>query len=74
MRPLLPIGKVTVSACPVPTDFPEADGTLPWDETTLVMVEAEAGGARGLGFTYADMATAVLGLQLKRPDAHKCDI
>jgi L-alanine-DL-glutamate epimerase-like enolase superfamily enzyme len=49
-----------VSAYTIPTDFPEADGTLAWDKTTLVLVEATAGGVRGLGYTYADTATARL--------------
>src|SRR5262249_26797762 len=37
-----------------PTDAPEADGTLEWDRTVLVVVEIEAGGHTGLGDTYAD--------------------
>ena len=40
--------------------FRESDGTLAWDKTTLVLVEATAGGVRGLGYTYADTATARL--------------
>ncbi|HVY46563.1 MAG TPA: enolase C-terminal domain-like protein [Minicystis sp.] len=44
----------------VPTDAPEADGTFAWSKTTLVVVEATARGARGLGYTYADRATAEL--------------
>src|SRR5438067_13793 len=51
---------VEVSAYTVPTDFPESDGTYAWDKTTLVLVEATAGGRRGLGYTYADVATARL--------------
>ncbi len=42
----------------VPTDLPEADGTLSWDRTTLVAVHAEAGGRTGLGWTYSTSATA----------------
>jgi L-alanine-DL-glutamate epimerase-like enolase superfamily enzyme len=49
-----------VSAYRIPTDFPESDGTLAWDHTTLVVVEASAGGVRGLGFGYANAATARL--------------
>jgi L-alanine-DL-glutamate epimerase-like enolase superfamily enzyme len=49
-----------VSAFVVPTDFPEADGTLTWNKTTLVVVEASGGGMRSLGYTYADTATALL--------------
>src|ERR1051326_2527988 len=55
-----PVESLRISAYPIPTDFPESDGTLEWDRTTLVLVEAEAGGKRGLGYTYADLATAAL--------------
>ena len=44
-----PIGRVTASAYEIPTDAPEADGTLAWDSTTLVVIEIEAGGKTGLG-------------------------
>lgn len=54
------IESVEVSAYCVPTDLPEADGTLAWNKTTLVLVEVRAGGQTGIGFTYADTATAVL--------------
>ena len=49
-----------VSVFTVPTDQPESDGTLEWDHTTLVLVEASGGGKRGIGYTYADTATAQL--------------
>jgi hypothetical protein len=42
----------------VPTDFPESDGTLTWDKTIIVVVQAGAGGVCGLGYTDADVATA----------------
>jgi L-alanine-DL-glutamate epimerase-like enolase superfamily enzyme len=54
------IERLDVSAYTVPTDFPESDGTYAWDKTTIVIVEASAGGKRGLGYTYADVATARL--------------
>lgn len=54
------IEHVGVSAYKVPTDFPESDGTLEWKATTVVAVEAEAGGERGLGISYADTSTARL--------------
>jgi len=54
------IERIDVSAYTIPTDHPEADGTYSWDSTTLVLVEATAGGARGIGYTYADTATARL--------------
>jgi L-alanine-DL-glutamate epimerase-like enolase superfamily enzyme len=54
------IDHVDVSAYKVPTDAPEADGTLSWDSTTIVVVHAHAGGQRGLGWTYADVSAAEL--------------
>jgi len=57
---VVPIERVEVSAYHIPTDFPEADGTLEWDSTTLVVVEATADEVTGLGYTYADAATARL--------------
>lgn len=61
------INKFEVSAYTVPTDFPESDGTLRWDKTTIVIVELEAGGVRGFGYTYADTAAAELIRTLLRP-------
>lgn len=55
-----PIDRVRVSTYTVPTDFPESDGTLKWDKTTLVLVEATGAGRNGIGYTYADSATASL--------------
>jgi L-alanine-DL-glutamate epimerase-like enolase superfamily enzyme len=54
------IDEILVSAYTVPTDAPESDGTLAWDATTMVLVEARAGEVTGLGYTYADIGTAVL--------------
>lgn len=54
------IQKVEVAAYTIPTDAPEADGTLRWNSTTLVVVEIAAGGKKGMGYTYANAATAVL--------------
>ncbi|CAG6396376.1 mandelate racemase [Streptomyces cocklensis] len=42
----------------VPTEEPEADGTLSWEATTLVTVHVSAGGATGLGWTYGSPAAA----------------
>jgi L-alanine-DL-glutamate epimerase-like enolase superfamily enzyme len=50
------VSAVTTGVYVVPTDRPEADGTLSWDHTTLVLVEVDAGGQRGLGWTYAASA------------------
>jgi L-alanine-DL-glutamate epimerase-like enolase superfamily enzyme len=40
----------------IPTDAPEADGTLAWTETTMVLVTARAGGELGIGWSYAAAA------------------
>lgn len=50
------IDDLEVSAYTVPTEQPESDGTLTWDATTVVVVEALAGGERSIGFTYATPA------------------
>jgi L-alanine-DL-glutamate epimerase-like enolase superfamily enzyme len=55
-----PIQRIDVSVYKVPTDAPESDGTFSWDHTTLVVVEATAGGKTGLGYSYADRSTAVM--------------
>ncbi|WEG07978.1 enolase C-terminal domain-like protein [Microbacterium horticulturae] len=37
----------------VPTDAPEADGTISWSQTTMILVTARSGATTGLGWTYA---------------------
>ena len=49
-----------VSAYTVPTETPEADGTFAWQKTTLVLVRVVAGGVEGMGYSFADIATAKL--------------
>jgi L-alanine-DL-glutamate epimerase-like enolase superfamily enzyme len=58
--PSVAVTDLDVAAYTVPTDLPEADGTLAWDKTTVVVVHAHAGGETGLGYTYADVSTARL--------------
>jgi L-alanine-DL-glutamate epimerase-like enolase superfamily enzyme len=55
-----PIERLQVSAFRIPTDEPESDGTLRWDATTLVLVKLRAAGVTGLGYSYANAATAAL--------------
>ena len=52
------IDRVEASCFTIPTDAPESDGTLEWDSTTVVVVEARSGTVRGLGWTYAPAAAA----------------
>src|SRR5438067_9126765 len=54
------VERIEARAYSIPTRTPEADGTLSWDKTTLVLVNAEAGGVSGIGHSYADVATAKL--------------
>jgi L-alanine-DL-glutamate epimerase-like enolase superfamily enzyme len=56
----VPIRSVRAQAYTVPTDRPEADGTISWNSTTLVLVEVEGGGRVGLGYTYASACIAGL--------------
>jgi L-alanine-DL-glutamate epimerase-like enolase superfamily enzyme len=53
------VERIQVSAFRVPTPARETDGTFEWDATTLVLVQACAEGQTGIGYTYADRATAV---------------
>jgi L-alanine-DL-glutamate epimerase-like enolase superfamily enzyme len=54
------IKQITVAAYTIPTDALEADGTIAWHDTTLVLVTAKGGGKQGIGYSYADIATARL--------------
>jgi len=50
------VQSLTVSTYVVPTEQPEADGTLAWDQTTVVLVEVVGGGLTGLGWAYSSRA------------------
>jgi L-alanine-DL-glutamate epimerase-like enolase superfamily enzyme len=55
------IDRLDVSVYTIPTDAPEADGTLAWDSTSIVVVEPHTrGGTTGLGYTFGDTATGTL--------------
>ncbi|MGY0574260.1 enolase C-terminal domain-like protein [Bradyrhizobium sp. RDM12] len=60
MLSAVPIRSVRAQAYKVPTDRPEADGTITWNSTTIVLVEVEGGGRVGLGYTYA--SASIVGL------------
>jgi L-alanine-DL-glutamate epimerase-like enolase superfamily enzyme len=47
------VQEITTAVYVIPTDAPEADGTLAWDKTTMVLASARSGAARGIGWTYA---------------------
>jgi L-alanine-DL-glutamate epimerase-like enolase superfamily enzyme len=75
----IPIEAVRARAFNIPTDGPEADGTIAWDSTTLVLVEISGGGAVGVGYTYSGasivrliegvLAKTVLGSDAMDPQA-----
>jgi L-alanine-DL-glutamate epimerase-like enolase superfamily enzyme len=46
------VQSVTAAAYEIPTDRPEADGTLAWSSTTLVVAHVTGGGQTGIGYTY----------------------
>lgn len=64
-------GKAT--AYKVPTDAPESDGTFAWKSTTMVLVELEAGGKRGLGYTYSHEVAAPLANDLLKQHVIGCN-
>jgi L-alanine-DL-glutamate epimerase-like enolase superfamily enzyme len=55
-----PVDKLRWAAYRVPTDQPEADGTIAWNATTIVLVRAHAAGVVGTGWTYAPAASGTL--------------
>lgn len=61
------IAQATVSAYTIPTDGPESDGTLEWTSTTIVIVEVQADGVSGLGYTYGHKAVATLVSEMLLP-------
>jgi L-alanine-DL-glutamate epimerase-like enolase superfamily enzyme len=54
------IEEIQASAYTIPTDAPEADGTLAWDATTLVLVQVRSTGVTGTGWTYGSPACAAV--------------
>ena len=54
------IDSIEASAYTIPTDLPEADGTLSWTSTTLIVVESRSGDIRGVGYSYTHQAAAML--------------
>lgn len=54
------ITKINVYVFKVPTDSLESDGTFTWDSTTMVLVQLEAAGKTGIGYSYAHQSAATL--------------
>lgn len=56
----IPIKKLDVSVYKIPTDTPEADGTIEWNSTTMVFVKILGGDKAGIGYSYAPLASATV--------------
>lgn len=54
------VHELSVAAYTIPTDAPEADGTLSWESTTMIVVQAHCDGAVGTGWTYGSPGCAAL--------------
>jgi L-alanine-DL-glutamate epimerase-like enolase superfamily enzyme len=52
------IERVSARAYTIPTDGDEADGTIHWNATTIIVARVTAGGKTGLGYSYASSAAA----------------
>src|SRR5690349_7395822 len=50
------VERLEASVHTVPTDAAEADGTLAWDSTTMVLVRVGSGEHTGIGWTYGPPA------------------
>jgi L-alanine-DL-glutamate epimerase-like enolase superfamily enzyme len=60
MKPDVSIDSVRAQAFEIPTDKPEADGTISWNSTTLVLVQISGGGKIGIGYTYSSASIVEL--------------
>ena len=56
----VPVDALEARAYTIPTEQPERDGTLEWDSTTLLLVQARGGGQTGIGYSYTDPAAAAI--------------
>ena len=54
------IRNLTVRTFKVPTTLPEADGTIEWDSTVMILVSVTANGRTGIGYTYAHPAAGMV--------------
>ncbi|MDX1662580.1 MAG: enolase C-terminal domain-like protein [Candidatus Promineifilaceae bacterium] len=54
------LAQLRVGAYTIPTETPEADGTIAWQSTSMVLVEAQSeDGTVGLGYSYAAPAAGL---------------
>ena len=69
------IAHIETSVYCIPTDRPEADGTIAWNSTTIVVVQAiSEAGDRGLGYSYASGSAAGLVHEILEPVVVGCSV
>ena len=61
------LGNVRSAAYRFPTGAPESDGTYTWEATTAVVVQVDAGGQTGLGWTFSTPGAAAVVTDLLAP-------
>ena len=74
MTPDVSIDSVRAQAFEIPTDKPEADGTISWNSTTLIVVEVSGGGRTGVGYTYSSASIMDLICGKLASAVHGCDL
>jgi L-alanine-DL-glutamate epimerase-like enolase superfamily enzyme len=65
---------IEAGAYRIPTDQPEADGTLAWDHTDVVVVRASAGSVVGTGWTYGSGACVEVIRSVLAEQVHGLDV
>jgi L-alanine-DL-glutamate epimerase-like enolase superfamily enzyme len=62
-----PIERFQVWAYTIPTESPEADGTIEWNQTTIVLVQLCVADTCGLGYSFAHTASAHIADSVLKP-------
>jgi L-alanine-DL-glutamate epimerase-like enolase superfamily enzyme len=70
----LGVESVETAVFRIPTDAAEADGTLAWDSTTMLVVHVVAAGLRGMGYSYTTGAAAKVIHDVLEPQVLGCSV
>jgi L-alanine-DL-glutamate epimerase-like enolase superfamily enzyme len=54
----------TARAYTIPTDSLEADGTIEWNSTTMIVVQLDGGDEQGIGYTYGHRTASTVAQEL----------
>ncbi|HET6255245.1 MAG TPA: enolase C-terminal domain-like protein [Puia sp.] len=68
------IESLEASAYRIPTDKAESDGTLEWNETTMVLVKVRAVGSEGVGYSYGHASMVPLIGSMLKPHLLERDV